>query len=87
MEVLVLGSGVTGLAAAYALARDGLRVTMLDRNREAAREAAYANGRQLSYAYVAPLAEPGVLAKLPGWLLRADAQAGMRGMLRQHTHA
>ena len=31
MKVLVLGAGVTGLAAAYLLARDGHAVTVIER--------------------------------------------------------
>lgn len=73
MDVLVLGAGVTGLCAAYALARDGHAVTIVERNPEAAREASFANGGQLSYSYVAPLAGPGVIPKIPGWLLNPDS--------------
>ncbi len=81
MEVIVLGAGVTGLCAAYALARDGHAVTIVERNPEAAREASFANGGQLSYSYVAPLAGPGVIPKIPGWLLNPDSPMRFRPRL------
>ncbi len=84
MHVLVLGAGVTGLCAAYALVRDGHTVTIVDRASEAASEASYANGGQLSYSYVAPLAGPGVLRHLPEWLLRADGPVRFRPRLDPH---
>lgn len=73
MKVLVLGAGVAGLATAYSLARDGHNVTVLERRSGVAMEASHANGGQLSYSYVAPLAGPDVISKLPGWLLRRDS--------------
>ena len=78
MNVLVLGAGVVGLCTAYALARDGHAVTVVDQAREAASGASHANGGQLSYSYVAPLAGPGVLRHLPEWLLRADSPVRFR---------
>lgn len=73
MHVAVLGAGVVGLATAYYLRRDGHDVTIVDRNDGVALETSYANGAQLAYSYVAPLAGPGVLPKVPPWLLRRDS--------------
>ncbi len=76
MQVCVLGAGVTGLTSAYCLAREGHDVTVLEARSGAALEASYANGGQLSYSYVAPLADPAVLPKLPGMLL--DRESALR---------
>jgi D-amino-acid dehydrogenase len=81
MNVLVLGGGVVGLAAAYYLARDGHEVAVVERNHGVGLETSYANGGQLSYSYVAPLAGPGVLPKIPPWLLRRDAPLRFRPAL------
>jgi len=73
MRICVLGAGVIGLTTAYFLAKAGHQVTIVDRNGLPAQEASYANGGQLSYSYVAPLAAPGVLSSLPRYLLRRDS--------------
>ena len=73
MKVLVLGAGVAGVAAAWYLWRDGHEVTVLERNAAVALETSFANGGQLSYSYVAPLASPSVIPKLPPWLMRRDS--------------
>ena len=73
MRIAVLGAGITGLATAWYLAEDGHDVTVVDRNSGPGLGTSYANGAQLSYSYVAPLAGPGVLPKIPPWLLRRDS--------------
>src|SRR3954468_10469969 len=73
MKVLILGAGVAGVASAWYLWRDGHDVTVLERNQAVALETSFANGGQLSYSYVAPLASPSVIPKLPPWLLRRDS--------------
>lgn len=78
MHVVVLGAGVIGLTTAWCLLRDGYRVTLVERNQGVGLETSYANGGQLSYSYVAPLASPSVLPKLPPWLLSADAPLRFR---------
>ena len=69
---------MTGLTAAYYLQMDGHEVTVVDANTGPALGASFANGAQLSYSYVAPLAGPGVLPKVPPWLLRRDAPLRFR---------
>jgi D-amino-acid dehydrogenase len=73
MKILVLGAGVAGVAAAWYLRQDGHEVTVLERNDAVALETSFANGGQLSYSYVAPLASPSVIPKIPPWLLRRDS--------------
>jgi D-amino-acid dehydrogenase len=78
MHAIVLGAGVVGLTTAWYLQADGHQVTVIERNDDVARETSFANGGQLSYSYVAPLAGPGVLSKLPKWLLRQDSPIHFR---------
>ena len=69
MKICVIGAGVVGLTTAYFLARAGHSVTVVDRNGAPAQETSYANGGQLSYSYVAPLAAPSIFPSLPKYLL------------------
>jgi D-amino-acid dehydrogenase len=73
MDITIVGGGIVGLASAWFLRADGHQVTLVDACERVGQGASHANGGQLSYRYVAPLAEPGVLAKIPGWMLRSDA--------------
>ncbi|MEO5695478.1 MAG: D-amino acid dehydrogenase [Usitatibacter sp.] len=73
MKVIVLGAGVVGLSCAWYLWRDGHEVTIVERNPGVGLETSFANGGQLSYSYVAPLASPSVIPKIPPWLLRRDS--------------
>lgn len=68
MNIVVIGSGVVGMTTAWRLARDGHRVTVVDRASATAQGASHANGAQLSYSYVAPLASPSVWFDLPKYL-------------------
>jgi D-amino-acid dehydrogenase len=81
MRVLILGAGVIGLSSAYYLNRAGHQVTVVDRRTQVAGETSAGNGGQLSYSYVAPLAGPGVISKLPRWLIRRDSPVRFRPKL------
>lgn len=78
MDIVVIGAGIVGLASAWQLRQDGHRVTVVDRLPGVGEATSFANGGQLSYRYVAPLADPDVLAKIPAWMLRADAPVRFR---------
>ena len=78
MRVCIIGAGVVGVTSAYLLARAGHEIVLLDECGEPAAQSSHANGGQLSYSYVAPLAGPGVLADVPGWLLRRDSPLRLR---------
>lgn len=84
MKVCVLGAGVAGMTSAYFLWRAGHEVTVVERNAGVGLETSYANGGQLSYSYVAPLAGPGVLPKLPPWLMRRDSPLRFSPRLDYH---
>ncbi|WP_396430987.1 D-amino acid dehydrogenase [Limnohabitans sp.] len=77
MHVCVLGAGIVGLTTAYELTQRGHRVTVLDRATPAA-GASGGNGAQLSYAYVQPLADPGIWAQLPKLLLSPSSALKIR---------
>jgi D-amino-acid dehydrogenase len=64
---LVIGGGVIGLTTAWALLQVGHRVSLIEQG-ELAGGASRANGGQLSYRYVSPLADAGVPWKAIGWL-------------------
>ena len=72
-HVCVIGAGIIGATTAYALSKDGWSVTVIDSESAAGMKASYANGAQLSYSYVEPLASPNTLSKIPLWLLSRDS--------------
>lgn len=69
---VVIGGGVVGLTTAWALLERGHGVTLVERGGDVAQGASRANGGQLSYRYVSPLADAGVPLKAVRWLLDPD---------------
>lgn len=72
-RVCVIGAGVVGCATAYRLAKSGHAVVLLDRQSGPGLGTSFANGAQLSYSYVEPLATPATLRKIPAMLLDPDS--------------
>ena len=73
MRVLVLGSGVIGVASAYYLAAQGAQVTVLDRQSGPAEETSFANAGQISPGYSTPWAAPGIPFKAVKWMFQHHA--------------
>ncbi len=69
---VVVGGGVVGLTTAWALLERGHAVTLVEREGDVATGASRANGGQLSYRYVSPLADAGVPLKALRWLIDPD---------------
>ncbi len=73
MKVLVLGSGVIGVTAAYYLARAGHEVEVIERQSGPALETSFGNAGEVSPGYSAPWAGPGVPLKAIKWMLMAHS--------------
>lgn len=77
-HVCVLGAGIVGLACAWELVQAGMTVSVLEQADSPAQGASGANGAQLSYAYVQPLADPSIWLQLPRLLLARDSPLALR---------
>lgn len=73
MRVIVLGSGVIGVASAYYLAQHGAQVTVLDRQAGPAEETSFGNAGQISPGYSTPWAAPGIPFKAVKWMFQHHA--------------
>ena len=73
MHICVIGAGVIGLTSAYFLQSEGHSVTVVERESAVGTGASAANGAQLSYAFVAPLADSSVPPRLPALFLTRDS--------------
>ncbi|PWF42260.1 D-amino acid dehydrogenase [Massilia glaciei] len=71
--IAVIGGGITGVTSAYALARRGFAVTLIERHRYPGMEASFANGGQLSASNAESWNQRSTIFKGLRWMLRKDA--------------
>ena len=72
-SIAVIGGGITGVTTAYALAKRGFSVTLLEKNRYVAMETSFANGGQLSASNAEVWNHWSTLLKGMKWMLKSDA--------------
>ena len=68
-SVIICGGGVIGLSCAYYLAREGWRVTVIERNAEGADSCAHGSAGYISPSHVEPISAPGMVWKGLKWML------------------
>ena len=71
--IAVIGGGITGITTAYALAKRGFAVTLLEKHRYAAMETSFANGGQLSASNAEVWNHWSTILKGIKWMLKSDA--------------
>lgn len=73
MKIAVVGAGISGIMAAYYLAKDGHTVTVVDQEPYAAMQTSYANGAQVSVSNSEVWNTWSNVGKGIKWMLRKDA--------------
>lgn len=76
-QAIVIGGGIVGVCCALYLQRDGYQVTLVDPAAPGDSTAKWSCG-QLAVSEVIPLSKPGILMKIPGWLLDQKGPLALR---------
>ncbi len=72
-SIAVIGGGITGATTAYALAKRGYTVTLIEKHRYSAMETSFANGGQLSASNAEVWNHWSTILKGMKWMLKSDA--------------
>ncbi len=75
--VAVVGGGIVGISCALALQSEGHQVTVLEPN-TVGEGASWASCGCIAVGEVVPLSQPGMMMKVPGWLLDSEAPLSLR---------
>ncbi len=76
-RVVVIGAGIVGVATALQLRQKGWETIILDRQ-EPGMACSFGNAGMIANDVVPPVAAPGILAKVPGYLMDGEAPLAMR---------
>ncbi|MBU9604305.1 FAD-binding oxidoreductase [Burkholderia multivorans] len=74
---VVIGGGIVGVCCALYLQRDGHAVTLIDPAAPGDSTAKWSCG-QMAVSEIIPLSKPGILKKVPGWLLDQSGPLALR---------
>ena len=67
-HVTVIGAGIVGICSAAFLQQEGFSVTVIDRQ-EPGRGTSFGNAGSVSPSAILPVAMPGMMSKVPSWLM------------------
>ena len=70
-SVVVCGGGIIGLSCAYYLAREGYRVTVVERNAEGADSCAQGSAGYISPSHIMPISSPGMILQGLKWMMNS----------------
>ena len=76
-EAVVIGGGIVGVCCALYLQRDGYVVTLIDPAAPGDSTAKWSCG-QMAVSEIIPLSKPGILMKVPGWLIDQKGPLALR---------
>jgi 4-hydroxyproline epimerase len=76
-KAVVVGGGIVGVCCALYLQREGYAVTLIDPAAAGDSTAKWSCG-QMAVSEVIPLSKPGILKKIPGWLLDQKGPLALR---------
>jgi len=82
-HIAIAGSGIIGISCALALIQRGYRVTLIDRD-EPASACSFGNAGMTWCPWVAPLARPDIIKRVPGMLMRPDSPLTIRSSYAHH---
>ncbi|MEM6585650.1 MAG: FAD-dependent oxidoreductase [Pseudomonadota bacterium] len=83
-SAIIIGGGIIGVTGAYALAREGWQVRLIDALPDVGLGATLGNGRQLSYSHTNALASPALIKQIPRLVLGLDDAFRIRLKLDRH---
>ncbi|KIC40609.1 amino acid dehydrogenase [Ruegeria sp. ANG-R] len=76
-QVVVIGGGIVGISCALTLQSQGHEVTVVEPG-PVGEGASWASCGCIAVGEIVPLSQPGMLMKVPGWLLDAEAPLSVR---------
>ncbi|NIF23546.1 NAD(P)/FAD-dependent oxidoreductase [Candidatus Pantoea multigeneris] len=76
-HAVIVGGGIVGVCCALYLQREGVDVTLIDPADAGESTAKWSCG-QLSVGEIIPLSKPGILTKIPGWMLDQTGPLALR---------
>ena len=76
-QVVVIGGGVVGISCALSLQAEGHEVTVVEPG-PVGEGASWASCGCIAVGEIVPLSQPGMLMKVPGWLIHPEAPLSLR---------